>query len=125
MCETRILINLLFKFIRTIQGNYYTPSGAQKSVSQQYLCGGTLINSFTVLTAGHCTSDSFSLDDTQNTELKIKTNNKYPSMESMFTLYFGVFNKDFLNYGGPLPKNVVSASVAQIIRVKNNYRVLQ
>ena len=101
--------------VKTIDGFYVGKNGIQTRVYQQYICGGTLINSYTVVTANHCTSPTFSLDG--DGEFSIQTNLRYPTIESIFTVYLGIYDKSFINYGGALPQNAVKRSVAKIIRV--------
>lgn len=55
--------------------------------------------------------------------MRIQTNSQYPTIESMFSLYLGVYNKDFLTYGGPLPANVIKMSVSKLIRVKLTFKL--
>ena len=80
-------------------------------------CGGTLIDSTTILTAAHCLAkNSFKyVYKAQEYNLMFKSNSKYPTIESMYTLYFGVNDISFLK--SIQSTNVVMRTVSRVIRV--------
>jgi V8-like Glu-specific endopeptidase len=86
-----------------------------------YSCGGTLIDKSTILTASHCIIGSF--DQTINGTtyiLPIELNDKYPTYESMLTVYLGIH--DLSNLGSNNDNNispVVKMKVSRIIKVKH------
>ena len=79
-----------------------------------YSCGGTLINRDTVLTAAHCINTEVTDDAYTYT---VTTNSYYPTFESMFTVYLGVYDNSFVKYKTTPDSAVVTASVKYIIRV--------
>ena len=85
-------------------------------LSSNFLCGGTLINQKTALTAAHCINTEFEYDYKGSTyTIEIKPNDYYPTWESMFTVYIGMHNSKInsdsnLKYGKAI-------SVAKITKV--------
>ena len=78
-------------------------------------CGGSLINRDTVLTAAHCINTQTKIS---GYTYKITTSSYFPTYESMFKVYLGVYDNSFLsNRSVTLDPNAVVASVKYIIRV--------
>lgn len=107
--------------VQTISGNYVFQKNGKiikKRINEQYLCGGTLINSQTILTAGHCAGDTFLTEiDGENQEVSIQYNRKYPNLESTYTIYLGVYDVIFMKLGQNVPSPGIQVSVQKVIRV--------
>ena len=99
--------------MQTISGRYRIPaiSGPYYQISKSYLCGGTLINSYTVLTAAHCIETEF--DHTVNgVTYKIPVNDPYDV--SQYSVYVGAYDKTYLD-----KYPTVKMELKKIIRVRN------
>jgi hypothetical protein len=102
--------------VETIQGVYKIQTSSY-SITKSYLCAGTLINRYTVLTAGHCVQTEFT-STINNLSYTFKVNNPYDP--SQFTVYVGVYDKSFLNSGSDPIYPTRKMSVSKVIRVSNN-----
>ncbi len=70
------------------------------------MCSGTLINQYTILTAGHCIIKTFNY-----TSYNIYTFPFYPTLESMFEIYVGLYNISNIN-------DIEPSIVKKIIKVR-------
>ena len=102
--------------VQTISGLYQVPpiTGSYYQISKSYICGGTLINSFTVLTAAHCVETEFSHDVGFSS---YTVNVKNPFDASQYSVYVGAFDVSFLSYGGVPAFPTVKMAVRKVIRV--------
>ena len=90
--------------------------GTTLILSSTFLCGGTLINQKTALTAAHCINTQFEYDYKGNTYvIEIKPNEYYTTWESMFTVYIGMHNSNINSESNN--KFGKAISVAKIIKV--------
>lgn len=73
---------VLFKYYFIHNGLRYTAT---------VTCGGTLVNTDTVITAAHCYSKFVYLED--GSVISVIPNSWNPTYESMYTIYFGLHNR--------------------------------
>ena len=81
-----------------------------------YLCGGTLIDRKTILTAEHCIVKEVEI--TYNNKIyygKVYTNSDYPTIASMYTVYLGLQDRTVISNLNISPG--VKMSVSQVIEV--------
>jgi hypothetical protein len=85
----------------------------------RFLCSGTLIDRQTVLTAAQCVPKS--LDYAINNELytiPVETNEYYPTVESMLSVYFGVYNRSEIDINKTeLANSTLFTSIRKVIIV--------
>lgn len=91
---------------------YIDINGVTYKISSSSLCGGTLIDKSTILSAAHCIKSSIDYTHNGNTyTYSLKYNSNYPSLESMYTIYLGVHDRSDLSASG-----IVTKSVSKIIK---------
>ena len=79
------------------------------------MCGGTLVNRYTVLTAAHCIQTSFT-ESINDQSYVVSVANPYDS--SQFVVYVGVNNNYFLTSGSEPSYPAVKMTVWNVIRVR-------
>jgi secreted trypsin-like serine protease len=96
--------------------NVYLPEyGRTVFISRNYVCGGTLIDKTTIVTAAHCiyTSISFTYGIT-NYKLQVKPNSFYPTIASMYKVYLGLQDASSIS-SRQLKSPAVQMNVANVI----------
>lgn len=98
--------------------------GKNYSVTQTFRCSGTLINSKTVVTAGHCIVKTFYYQISGYViPISVTPNQYYQTIGSMYTVYLGVYNIDFVeNNTNPDPPGI-SVGVSDVILVRSKIRL--
>ena len=91
--------------LQNYQG-YVTILGTKYIVTGQVVCGGTIIDAYTIITAASCIYTSFSYYGYLLQSVSLF----YPTLESMFTIYAGVTSLS----SSP---NAVRLSVKKVLRV--------
>lgn len=78
-------------------------------------CGGTLLNSDTILTAAHCIINHVSYSFNQSKFIyELKLNEYYQTFESMYTVYLGIHSKSNIS-----SSQVTVANISKLIRVSH------
>ena len=98
----------------------YTLGGSKVTVTERFICGGTIINGYTILSAAQCIVNKFTttINNVSYTVNVYNTNNQYyPTLASMFKVYVGAHNRTFLFTGTSPPSPTVELSVSKIINV--------
>ena len=78
-----------------LQFKYFYSGGSGNTFSVSTLCGGTLVNQDTVITAAHCFNNRLLLND--GSLLSVTPNAFHPNFESMYTVYLGLNDKSDLS----------------------------
>ncbi len=101
-------------FVKT---DFRFSDGKITTLSQGFMCAGTLINRYTVLTAAHCilTKFDYGYQGDQYT-IPVSPNKYYPTQEAMFRVYLGAYNMTNLK-----TNSVISRSIARIVKVNDKY----
>jgi hypothetical protein len=87
-------------------------------ISVEFRCGGTLIDLNTVVSAAHCVIKEFDYYIFGYVySLRIKLNEFYPTIESMFSIYLGVHETSFLKTNEQLSPTVSKLGTSKIILV--------
>ena len=101
-------------YLRTSYENlyYFDDYNITDLITQSSGCAGTLIDRTTVLTAAHCLIKKFDLNlGGIIYSLDVELNEKYPTYESMLTVYLGINNVSDINSNSP---TIVKMNVTEI-----------
>lgn len=102
------LVLIRYKFYVKYENQYFI-----ESVS--YMCGASLIDRKTLLTAGHCLLDKVYFN---GQIVIVEPNSFYPTLGSMYTVFLGIHNVTQAKTGAKLTSGI-AMNVSRFIRVKN------
>ncbi len=104
-------------------GNFFLRNlGITVYQSQCFVCGGTLIDRSTVLTAGHCLLDYIVFNYRGNSyTFPTWSNSYYPTNGSLYTVYLGIQDARIINSGNIYPG--VKATVSRVVRVSYIFEI--
>lgn len=104
--------------LQTISGLYRIPKyyGSFYQISKTFICGGTLINLDTILTAAHCINDVFSHVIGKYTYY-VDVDDPFDA--SQYTVYVGAHDLSFLSSNRPPSYPTVKMAVKKVIRHSN------
>ncbi len=107
--------------LKRYQDTYYL-NNELVEVKISDFCGGTIIDSSTILTAAHCLfQNSFKYVYKGNEyNLMFRTNSKYPTIESTYTIYFGINDITFIK-NSESSQSIVTRTVKRVIRVRASF----
>lgn len=111
---SRLKIKAYIRF--NYQANVRLPSGTVVYLDQTFMCGGTLINRNTILTAAHCIPSKVYYQEIY--EVPVQTNSYKPTFGSMFTVYLGMNDISGVSSGDL--KGGVLMTVSDVYRVNTN-----
>jgi hypothetical protein len=89
------------------------------NLTVRYMCGGTLINPYTILTAGHCMLDKSFIYEYNNQSylVDLTLNEFYPTFESMVSVFIGFSDISFIMNKTDSIKYGFNRTVSSIIKV--------
>ncbi len=112
-----VYITFNYKALVSLKG-----TGSVITLTTSASCGGILIDSNTILTAAHCIIDqiSFSFNSFEY-DYTVQANQFYPTTESMYTVYLGLYNRSNTNLDA-LPPPAIRMSISKITMVSFLYK---
>jgi acrosin len=98
------------------KGDVRLSNGDTYYVEKKYMCGGTLIDRRTILSAAHCIPQTIQIKVNDITyEVIVGPTNYYPTIASMYTIYLGLEDQTKINDGNISPP-AVKMSVQRLIK---------
>ena len=105
-----VQFNYQNRVFNSVAGQYF-------QIDQTYMCGGTLINRNTIVTAAHCVPATVDYEYAGLTfTIPVTTNSLKPTLGSMFTVFLGMEDISGVDLGNL--KGGLQMSVSDVYKVR-------